>query len=162
MKRLKCEIPVTLMERAIAFERLLAEKFEEYSFSWEHYEEYEDADTDYQAVFVPMNKDMAYTIVLSEQDAGIYAYGIANRWHFENADTYSFQDMLLKTSEYSHMNLCVWEEEDEGISINGKYILPEWSEEIFTAEGYAKMVYKALVHFIEEASSFNELFEKWN
>lgn len=70
--------------------------------------------------------------------------------------------MILKTSEYNYMNLCVWEDEDYGTAINGKYTLPEWNEEIYTTEAYAKMLDGVLTHFMEEAKAFDKLFEKWN
>lgn len=160
MMKMKCEIPVTLMKRAIAFEKLLADKFDEYSFDWENYEE---DDEGYKAVYIVVKGDITATIVLDEHGTAVYAFGMVNKWRVDDPETFCFKDLLESAAEYQYLSLSVWEDKEEngGILIDAEYHLPEVCT-LCSLETYAIVLDEVLDCFIDEAQAFSEAFEDWN
>lgn len=155
MMKMKCEIPVTLMDSAIAFESILRAKYEDYSFGWQTFGE---DDSELEAVYIVEKNGVVVTVVIGEDGTGFYACGPVNRWKIPDIETISFEEIFANICGYNYFSLQVMEDEDEGNFFNGEYHFPELKEGICSAVTYGMFLNEVLEHFLEESKAFDTMF----
>lgn len=151
---MKCEIPVTLMERVKACETLLKLDNLEYEFEWGKDEE--EAQVYRNAFFAFPYRNLDILMLIKEDGRAFFQASSANdKWLVPVNDIDVLKDLIWNSNQ---CDICFQVEETEGKEegdVFVSYALTEMHPKVFSAYQYASLVKAVLDEFLLSVEVFD-------